>query len=50
MGGQVVHVEGEVTNLKITTHVDLVLAEALVAGGALAHMQRPTPSRPRGFA
>ena len=50
LGGQVVHVEGEVTNLKITTHVDLVLAEALVAGGALAHMQRPTSSRPGGFA
>ena len=48
MGGQVVHVEGEVTNLKITTHVDLVLAEALVAGGALAHMGRPASSRPGG--
>jgi 2-C-methyl-D-erythritol 4-phosphate cytidylyltransferase len=50
IGGQVVHVEGEVTNLKITTHVDLVLAEALVAGGALAHMVRATPSRPGGVA
>lgn len=50
MGGQVVHVEGEVTNLKITTHVDLVLAEALVADGALAHMRRPVPSPAGGFA
>ncbi len=48
MGGQVVHVEGEVTNLKVTTHIDMVLAEALLAGGALAHMAPPAPSVPRG--
>jgi 2-C-methyl-D-erythritol 4-phosphate cytidylyltransferase len=48
MGGKVVHVDGEVTNLKITTHVDLVLAEALIATGTLAHMAHPVPSRPGG--
>ena len=41
MGGQVVHVEGELTNLKITTHVDLVLAEALIAAGTLGHLGLP---------
>jgi 2-C-methyl-D-erythritol 4-phosphate cytidylyltransferase len=46
MGGKVVHVEGEPTNLKITTHVDLVLAEALIAGGTLAHLRHPVPARP----
>ncbi len=48
MGGTVMRVEGEVTNLKITTHIDLVLAEALIAGGTLSHMGRPEPSLPRG--
>ena len=48
MGGKVVHVEGEVTNLKVTTHVDLVLAEALIAGGTLAHLGHPVPSRRGG--
>jgi 2-C-methyl-D-erythritol 4-phosphate cytidylyltransferase len=48
MGGKVVHVDGEPTNLKITTHVDLVLAEALIAGGTLAHLRHLVPAGPGG--
>jgi 2-C-methyl-D-erythritol 4-phosphate cytidylyltransferase len=48
MGGKVVRVEGEVTNLKVTTHIDLVLAEALLAAGKLAHLGHPEPSFPGG--
>ncbi|MGO9656743.1 MAG: 2-C-methyl-D-erythritol 4-phosphate cytidylyltransferase [Acidimicrobiales bacterium] len=46
MGGKVVHVKGEPTNLKITTHVDLVLAEALVAAGTVGHLLLPATPRP----
>jgi 2-C-methyl-D-erythritol 4-phosphate cytidylyltransferase len=46
MGGKVVHVDGEATNLKITTHVDLALAEALITGGTLAHLRHLVPAGP----
>jgi 2-C-methyl-D-erythritol 4-phosphate cytidylyltransferase len=48
IGGKVVHVEGEATNLKITTPVDLLLAEALIAAGALAHLRHLAASVPGG--
>jgi 2-C-methyl-D-erythritol 4-phosphate cytidylyltransferase len=48
MGGKVVHVDGEPTNLKITTHVDLVLAEALIVSGTLAHLRHLVPAGPGG--
>jgi 2-C-methyl-D-erythritol 4-phosphate cytidylyltransferase len=48
MGGKVVHVAGEPTNLKVTTHVDLVLAEALIAGGTLAHLRHTGPAGAAG--
>jgi 2-C-methyl-D-erythritol 4-phosphate cytidylyltransferase len=41
LGGRVVYVEGEPTNLKVTSPVDLVLAEALISAGALAHLRQP---------